>query len=70
MHLKDYVCNRAHPEALIIEGYIAEEYFIFCLRYLEGVETTFNQSQRNYETIRNVEKYKFLYGKRVSGRIV
>jgi hypothetical protein len=38
--LKSYVCNRAHPEGSIAEGYLAEEALTFCSRYLhESVDT-------------------------------
>ena len=49
LRLKSYVRNRAHPEASIAEGYIAEECLIFCSRYLESVETVFNRPIRNVD---------------------
>ncbi|XP_052198329.1 uncharacterized protein LOC127805620 [Diospyros lotus] len=45
-HLKSYVRNRAQPEGSIAEGYLAEECLTFCSRYLEGIETRFNQLGR------------------------
>lgn len=47
--LKSYVRNKAHPEGSIAEGYIAEECLTFCSRYLDRVETKFNQPERNFE---------------------
>lgn len=44
--LKSYVRNRAQPEGSIAEGYLAEECLTFCSRYLEGIETRFNQVGR------------------------
>ncbi|GKV52344.1 hypothetical protein SLEP1_g58932 [Rubroshorea leprosula] len=45
--LKNYVCNRAHPEGSIAEAYLSNECLTFCSRYLEGVETRFNRPLRN-----------------------
>ncbi|XP_052193807.1 uncharacterized protein LOC127802149 [Diospyros lotus] len=45
-HLKSYVRNRAQPEGSIAESYLAEECLTFCSRYLEGIETRFNQLGR------------------------
>nr|XP_009780143.1 PREDICTED: uncharacterized protein LOC104229233 [Nicotiana sylvestris]XP_016436588.1 PREDICTED: uncharacterized protein LOC107762720 [Nicotiana tabacum] len=43
---KAFVCNRAHPEASIAEGVLAEECLIFCSRYLhDGVKTRFSRYQ-------------------------
>ena len=39
---KPFVRNKAHPEGLIVEWYIAKKCLTFCLRYHEGVETKFN----------------------------
>ncbi|XP_019052608.1 PREDICTED: uncharacterized protein LOC104593471 isoform X2 [Nelumbo nucifera] len=44
--LKSFVCNRAHPEGSIAEGYLAHECLNFCLQYLLGVETRFNRPRR------------------------
>ena len=41
--------NRAHLEASIAEGYIAEECLIFYSRYLEFVEIVFNRPIRNVD---------------------
>ncbi|XP_075482523.1 uncharacterized protein LOC142522848 [Primulina tabacum] len=50
--LKSYVRNRSRPEGSIAEGYLAEECLTFCSLYLaDYVETKFNQSTRNDETI-------------------
>ena len=38
-----------HPEGSIAEGYIASECMMLCSRYLHGIETKFNQLDRNYE---------------------
>jgi hypothetical protein len=45
--LKRYVRNRARPEGSIAEAYIADECLTFCSRYLDGVETRFNQEPRH-----------------------
>ena len=41
----------------------------FCSRYLEGVETAFNRTPRNYNIIVNVRAYKFSSGGRVLGKV-
>ena len=41
--------NRAHPEALIANGYIMEECMTFCARYLDDVETKSSRPERNFE---------------------
>lgn len=47
--LKSYIRNRAHPEASIAEGYVAEECMNRCSRYMQSIETRFNRLDRNYE---------------------
>nr|XP_016457723.1 PREDICTED: uncharacterized protein LOC107781523 isoform X1 [Nicotiana tabacum] len=43
---KAFVRNRAHPEASIAEGFLAEECLNFCSRYLhDGVKTRFSRYQ-------------------------
>ncbi|XP_075077823.1 uncharacterized protein LOC142164229 [Nicotiana tabacum] len=43
---KAFVRNRAHPEASIAEGFLAEECLTFCSRYLhDGVKTRFSRYQ-------------------------
>lgn len=69
MRLKSYVRNRAQLKGSIAEGYIAEECLTFCSRYLEGVEMTFNRSQRNYDNVDNAEFYKFSSGGRIIGKV-
>lgn len=50
--LKSYVRNRSRPEGSIAEGYLAEECLTFCSLYLaDYIETRFNQSTRNEDTI-------------------
>lgn len=49
--LKDYVRNKAHPEGSIAEGYLIDECLTFCSRYLHGVDTKFNQVERNFEGV-------------------
>ena len=34
--LKSYARNRSKPEGSIVEGYLAEEYLVFCSRFLGG----------------------------------
>ena len=45
------MCNRAHPKASIVEGYIAEECLIFYSRYLESIEIVFNRPIRNVDDV-------------------
>ncbi|XP_062109573.1 uncharacterized protein LOC133821081 [Humulus lupulus] len=45
--LKNYVRNKARPEGSIAEGYVADEALTFCSMYFKGVETKFNQPDRN-----------------------
>lgn len=47
--LKEYVCNRAHPEASFAKGYLTEECMTFCARYLDEVEKKSNRPNRNYD---------------------
>jgi hypothetical protein len=41
--LKNFVRNRARPEGSIAEAYMASDTLIFCSRYMEDVDTKFNQ---------------------------
>lgn len=41
--LKRYVRNRARPEGSIAEAYIADEALTFCSRYIDDIDTRFNQ---------------------------
>ena len=43
--MKCYVRNRARPEGLIVEAYIADECLIFCSKYMDNVETRFSGNQ-------------------------
>jgi hypothetical protein len=45
--LKRYVRNRARLEGSIAEAYIADECLTFCSKYMDDVETRFNQESRN-----------------------
>jgi hypothetical protein len=45
--LKRYMRNRSRPEGSIAEAYIADECLIFCSKYMDDVETRFNQEPRN-----------------------
>ncbi|KAL6506117.1 hypothetical protein OROHE_022646 [Orobanche hederae] len=45
--LKQSVRNKAHPEGLVAEAYIARECLTFCSIYLQGIETRFNRDERN-----------------------
>jgi len=47
--LKSYVRNKSCPEGSIAEGYLAEECSTFCSRYLDSIETRFNQPTRNFD---------------------
>ena len=44
--LKEYVRNRACPEASIAKGYLMEECMNFCTQYLNDVESKFNRPLR------------------------
>ena len=45
--MKGFVSNKAHPEGSIAEAYISKECTTFCSMYLNGIETVFNQEERN-----------------------
>lgn len=47
--LKRFVRNPAHPEGSIVEAYTDKECMTFCSMYLRGIETRFNQQERNYD---------------------
>jgi hypothetical protein len=44
--LKKYVRNKARPEGSIAEAYNLQEILTFCSRYLENIETKWNQTSR------------------------
>ncbi|XP_009798840.1 uncharacterized protein [Nicotiana sylvestris] len=44
---KSYVCNNAHPEGSIAEGYLATESLTFCSRYLKNISIKFNKPTKN-----------------------
>ena len=44
--LKSYVRNKAQPEGSIAEGYLTQEILNFCSRYLDNIETRWNQPRR------------------------
>nr|XP_027189367.1 uncharacterized protein LOC113786234 [Cicer arietinum] len=44
--LKSYVRNKARPEGSIAEGYLVQEILTFCSRYIENIETRWNQLGR------------------------
>ncbi|XP_050891314.1 uncharacterized protein LOC127096820 [Lathyrus oleraceus] len=44
--LKSHVRNKAKPEGSIAEGYLFEEILTFCSRYIENIETRWNQPGR------------------------
>ncbi|KAL2347434.1 hypothetical protein Fmac_001434 [Flemingia macrophylla] len=45
-HLKSFVRNKAQPEGSIAEGYLMEEILTYCSRYLDDIETRWNQHGR------------------------
>nr|GEV85249.1 hypothetical protein [Tanacetum cinerariifolium] len=47
--LKGYVRNKAKPEDLIVEGYVAEEALTFSSHYFRDVTTKFNRPDRNVD---------------------
>ena len=47
--LKGIVGNKARSEGSIAEAYISKECTTFCSMYLHGVETVFNQEEKNYD---------------------
>ena len=57
---KSSIRNKARPEGLIVEWYIANKCLTFCSRCLEGVETKFNRPLRNLDPPTNIHtKYLF-----------
>jgi hypothetical protein len=44
-----YVRNKAHPEASMANSFLADEYMVFCSRYLKGSSTKHNKPSRNDE---------------------
>jgi hypothetical protein len=54
--LKRYVRNRARPEGLIAEAYVADECLTFCSKYIDDLETRFNRQPRN-QGFSNEEAY-------------
>ncbi|CAN1798336.1 hypothetical protein LINPERHAP1_LOCUS21662, partial [Linum perenne] len=46
--LKQYVRNRAFPEASIAKGYLMEECMNFCVQYLDDVQSKFNRPLRKH----------------------
>ncbi|XP_073057930.1 uncharacterized protein [Primulina eburnea] len=48
--LKNFVRNRARPEANIAEAYLADECVVFCSRYLEGDNSFYINETRHKET--------------------
>lgn len=48
--LKNFVRNRARPEANIAEAYLADECVVFCSRYLESDNSFYNNETRHKET--------------------
>lgn len=50
MHnFKGYVRNKARPEGSIAEGYCDSECLTFCSMYFHGIETKFNEADRNFD---------------------
>jgi hypothetical protein len=54
--LKCYVCNRAHPEGWITNGYIVEECMTFMSRYLDDVEIKENRPLRYVDDDNEISK--------------
>ena len=70
--LKEYDRNRARSEGSIANGYMVDEALTFCSMYEEGVETKFNQPDRNSDNITSTQSqflvFQFkvrLYGKNI-----
>ncbi|GJW43695.1 hypothetical protein Tco_0072494 [Tanacetum coccineum] len=55
--LKKYVGNKAKPEGSIAEGYVADKALTFCSHYFRGVETKFNNPDRNEECPRPTSQF-------------
>ncbi|XP_073137124.1 uncharacterized protein [Henckelia pumila] len=49
--LKNFVKNKARPEANIAEAYLADECVVFCSHYLDGNNSFNNQRTRHIETL-------------------
>ncbi|XP_050386122.1 uncharacterized protein LOC126802526 [Argentina anserina] len=56
--LKEYVRNRAYPEASIAKCYLMEECMNFCTQYLNDVESKFNRPLRKKDDDDDVNKGK------------
>ncbi|CAK8536725.1 unnamed protein product [Lathyrus sativus] len=72
--LKSHVRNKANPEGSIAEGYRFEEILTFCSRYLENIETRWNQPGRvdddpigDIQTGSRVAELFPIFGKPVGG---
>lgn len=69
LRYKSYVKNKAHPEACIAEGHLAEESAIFYSQYLDGIETRFSRPRRNEDTLKEYDaNYLFSSGGRFMGK--
>ena len=54
--LKEYFQNCARLEGSIAEGYVVNKALTFCSKYLKGVETRFNRSERNPDFTDDLER--------------
>jgi len=61
--------NRAQPKGSMREGYIAQKCITFCSRYFEGVETVFNQPERNDDAHPNANLYLFATASQSKGQV-
>ena len=48
---KFYVQKNNQPENPIVQGYIVEEFMLFCSKCLHDIETKFNQFVRNGDAL-------------------
>lgn len=64
--LKEYVRNRACPEASIAKGYLMEECMNFCTQYLNDVESKFNRPLRK-KIVMIRTREKILYSRKLHG---
>ena len=54
------MCNKAHPEGSIAEGYLSKECMTFCSQYLIDMEIILNQREIMKSVQMNVEVYQCL----------
>ena len=60
--LKDFECNRCHPEGCMTEGYLGKECLTFCSRYLhDGVKIRLDRRSTCYDEINAIEDQTLIF---------